>query len=163
MKRIVKRIFSTAIFVLATNGAALAGSTTDGAGALSLAALAGKHSPSVKPAGKAALAKLADGHAKIAFPKGKTIDVVVDAVSCRSSNVDITQHACELTFGEKKVRVAGRLAHEIFATLLEAGVPPDGAAGTIYAAVSALDCTVDPEEIAQKAGGGAQCKYEPPK
>jgi hypothetical protein len=77
--------------------------------------------------------------------------------------VDITQHACELTFGEKKVYVAGRLAHELYATLLEVGVPPDGAAGTIYAAVSALDCTVDPGEIAQKAGGGAQCKYEPPK
>ncbi|MBG0809317.1 hypothetical protein IY145_07995 [Methylosinus sp. H3A] len=159
----MKRFFSTAIFFLAANGAALAAATTDGSGALSLAALASKYSPTVKPAAKAALAKLADGHAKIAFPKGKTIDVVVDAVSCRASNVDITQHACELTFGEKKVQVAGRLAHEIFATLLEVGVPPDGAAGTIYAAVSALDCTVDPDEITQKAGGGAQCKYEPPK
>jgi len=159
----MKRIFSTGFFILAANGAALAGAATDGSGALSLAALAGKHSPTAKPAEKAALAKLADGHAKIAFPKGKTIDVVVDAINCRSSNVDITQHACELTFGEKKVQVAGRLAHELYATLLEVGVPPDGAAGTIYAAVSALDCTVDPGEIAQKAGGGAQCKYEPPK
>ncbi|WP_036309167.1 hypothetical protein [Methylosinus sp. LW3] len=159
----MKRIFATALFILAADGAALAASTTDGAGALSLAALAGKHSPAVKPAEKAALGKLADGHAKVAFPKGKTIEVVVDSISCRASNVDITQHACELTFGQKKVQLSGRLAHEIFATLLEVGVPPDGAAGTIYAAASALDCTVDPDEVAQKAGGGAQCKYEPPK
>lgn len=160
----MKRIFSTALFVLAANGAALAGAaTTDGAGALSLAALVGKYAPGVTPKEKTALAALADGHAKIAFPKGKTIEVAVDAISCRASNVDITQHACELTFGDKKVQVAGRLAHEIFATLLEVGAPPEGAAGTIYAAVSALDCTIDPDEIAQKAGGGAQCKYEPPK
>ncbi|WP_026191540.1 hypothetical protein [Methylosinus sp. LW4] len=159
----MRRIFATAFFILAAEGAAFAGSTTDGAGALSLAALVGARSPAVKPAAKAALAKLADGHAKIAFPKGQTIEVAVDSISCRASNVDITQHACELTFGQKKVQFVGRQAHEIFATLLEVGVPPDGAAGTIYAAASALDCAVEPDEVAQKAGGGAQCKYEPPK
>lgn len=151
-------------FFLAADGAArAAGATTDGSAALSLAALVGKNSPTVAPAEKSALAKLADGHAKIAFPKGKTITVAAESISCRSSNVDITQHACELTFGEKKVQLAGRLAHELYATLLEVGAPPDGAAGTIYAGVSALDCAVDPDEVAQKAGGGAQCKYEPPK
>ena len=34
--------------------------------------------------------------------------------------------------------------HELFATIAEVGVKPDGAAGTIYEGLSQLACTIDP-------------------
>jgi hypothetical protein len=40
-------------------------------------------------------------------------------------------------------------------------VPPDGAAGTMFEALSHLDCTINPHEIPQKAGGGASCSFDP--
>jgi len=57
--------------------------------------------------------------------------------------------------------VKGRKAHELFATIAEVGVPSDGAAGTIYESLSHLACTINPAEIKQKAGGGAECKFDP--
>lgn len=60
-----------------------------------------------------------------------------DAVTCRASNVDIAFHACTLAFGKETVRVDGRKAHELFATLVETGVSPEGAAGSTI--VSAAD------------------------
>jgi hypothetical protein len=74
----------------------------------------------------------------------KKITVAAGAVTCRASNVDITQHSCDLTFGAKKATTQGRKAHELYATLAAVGVPPDGAAGSIFEAVSNLDCTIDP-------------------
>lgn len=141
---------------------ASAGASANGGGALALAALTAKYAP-LKPAEKIALAHLLEGRSKIIFPAGKKITVAVDALSCRASNVDITQHACDLTFATKKVAVQGRAAHELYATLAEIGVPPDGAAGTVHESLSNLECVIDPAEIEQKAGGGAQCKYDPPK
>jgi len=38
-----------------------------------------------------------------------------------------------------------------------AGVPADGAAGTIFEALSKLSCTLAPTVIQDKAGGGADC------
>lgn len=152
--------FLIALASAASASTALA-ATADGGGALALAALASKYSPLLKPAEKVALAKLLEGRSKVAFPAGEKITVSVDTLSCRAGNVDIAHHACDLTFADKKVAISGRAAHELYATLVEIGVPPDGAAGTIYEAVSGLECVVDPGEIAQKAGGGAHCKYEP--
>ena len=37
----------------------------------------------------------------------------------------------------------------------------DGAAGTMFEALSHLDCTINPQEIQQKAGGGASCSFDP--
>jgi hypothetical protein len=68
--------------------------------------------------------------------------------------VDIAAFSCVLDFGSGTVSLSGRAAHEVFATLLENGVPGDGAAGTIYEAVLRLQCRLDPQEIAQKGGGG---------
>ncbi len=144
-------------------GHSASAATVGGSGALALAALAAKYSPLLKPAEKLALANLFEGRSKIIFPPDKKITVVVDSFSCRAGNVDITLHACDLTFGKKKVSLQGRLAHELYATLAEVGVPPDGAAGTIFEAVSNLNCVIDPSEVEQKAGGGAQCAYDPPK
>ena len=43
-----------------------------------------------------------------------------------------------------------------------AGVPSDGAAGTIYEGLANLKCTLDPQAIKQNDGGGAECSYDPP-
>jgi hypothetical protein len=41
-----------------------------------------------------------------------------------------------------------------------AGIPADGAAGSVSESLSKLSCTLDPAEIKQKAGGGASCSFE---
>ena len=46
-------------------------------------------------------------------------------------------------------------------TLALAGVPSDGAAGSIFESLSKLSCTLDPKAIKDKAGGGADCSFEP--
>jgi hypothetical protein len=40
-----------------------------------------------------------------------------------------------------------------------AGVPADGAAGSIFESLSHLSWTLDPQAISEKAGG-AECTYE---
>jgi hypothetical protein len=136
--------------------------TADGSGALALAALVGENSPLLSAPEKSGLTKFLDGQANVNFPAGQTISVAAEKLTCRASNVDITSHSCELTFGGKNVALKGRRAHELFATLAEIGVPPDGAAGSIFEAVSNLECTIDPNEVKQNSGGGAHCKYAPP-
>jgi hypothetical protein len=74
--------------------------------------------------------------------------------------VDITARSCELTFKGAKQTITGRRASEIFATEAMAGVPPDGAAGSVFESLSKLNCTLDPAEIRQKAGGGASCSFD---
>ena len=139
---------------------ALAGSVT-GNGALSLAALVGQHAPHLTKAEKRLLLNYFNGEAGAKFPTGKTFSVKADSVTCRISNVDITFHSCDLTFGASKVTIKGRLAHELYATLIENGVPGDGAAGSNFEAVGAVDCKIDPGEVASRGGGGAKCDYAP--
>lgn len=146
--------------LLVATHTAMAG-TVDGSGALALAALVGEVSPLVSAPKKRVLAQLLDGHADFKFPSGQTVSVVAETLSCRASNVDIKAHSCELKFGDHNVVLHGRKAHELFATVAEIGVPPEGAAGSIFEAVSKLNCTVDPNEVKQNSGGGARCQYEP--
>jgi hypothetical protein len=136
---------------------AFAGSI-DGSSALALAALVAEHSPNVK-AGNL-LEKFLNGRV---YSSRKKINVAASGITCKANNVDITLHQCDLTFGAKKVTTHGRKAHELYATLAEAGVPPEGAAGSIFEAVSNLDCTIDPAEVKQKRGGGAHCTFAPAK
>jgi hypothetical protein len=89
-------------------------------------------------------------YANVRYAPNKKITLTAGGVNCRASNVDITLHSCDLTFEAKKVATHGRKAHELYATLAEMGVPPDGAAGSIFEAVSNLDCTIDPGEVKQK-------------
>jgi hypothetical protein len=49
----------------------------------------------------------------------------------------------------------------LYATIAVAGVPPDGAAGSTFEALSHLDCSINPNVIKQKAGGGATCNFDP--
>jgi len=136
--------------------------TISGSGALAFAALVAQASPLVSDADKKVLADFLDGHAKGAFPKGKKITLAAESVICRSSDVDLTAHACDLVFaGNKTAQLYGRKAHELYATLVEIGILGDGAAGTIFEAVSNLSCTIDPHEIASKDGGGASCTLTP--
>jgi hypothetical protein len=81
-------------------------------------------------------------------------------VVCRTSNVDIAARSCALTFGGTRRAVSGREANEIGATALVAGASSDGAVGSVIESVSKLACTIDPNEIRQKAGGGAECTFE---
>jgi hypothetical protein len=134
--------------------------TADGSGALALAALVGQNSPKLDPAANDALLKLLDGDTKIGTSTG-TILVKADKINCRASNVDITAHSCELAFGGATAKITGRRAHELYATLAEIGVPPDGAAGSSFEAVAQLNCKIDVTAVKQMAGGGAHCDYAP--
>lgn len=79
---------------------------------------------------------------------------------CRVSNVDITTRSCELTFKSAKQTISGRRASEIFASEAMAGLPADGAAGSVFESLSKLGCTLDPAAIRKKAGAGADCSFE---
>lgn len=147
--------------LLFVSNPALAG-TANGSGALAVAALVGEVAPTLGAAEKDALMQLLDGKTGFSFPAGKTIPVAAGKVTCRAGNVDITSHACHLSFGGQVISLTGRRAHELFATLAEIGVEPDGAAGSTFESVSNLKCPIDPNEVKQKAGGGgAECQYAP--
>jgi len=130
-----------------------------GSSALALAALVGGDSPLLGDEDKAALAKLLDGDTTFDFPKDKTIAVMADKIACHASNIDIAEHDCMLAFSKQDVTLKGRAAHELYATLLEAGVEPNPGAGNIWVGVSKLDCAINVAEVQDKAGGGATCRY----
>ena len=88
------------------------------------------------------------------------ISVTADSVVCRTSNVDVTARTCELTFGIRKRILTGREANEVSATGLAAGAASEGAAGSIVESISKLECTIDPNEIMNKGGGGVVCTFE---
>ncbi|MHB8885243.1 MAG: hypothetical protein ACYC5H_09160 [Methylovirgula sp.] len=161
----MKTICLVAIALLASQTAFAANAskpqTSSGASALALAALVAEHSPRVPAQNKKILAAFLAGMSKLPLQNGQKITVTADKIICRAGNVDLTEHACDLVFGKKTVQLHGRGAHELYATLVEIGVPSDGAAGTIFEAVSGLACTIDPKEIASKDGGGASCRFMP--
>ncbi|MGF6308289.1 hypothetical protein ABIB82_003606 [Bradyrhizobium sp. i1.8.4] len=143
---------------LASSTALAAPATTSGSVALALAGVVAPYSP-LPAKEKKAVAAFFNGDSNV--PTTKKITVTADKVVCRASNVDITARSCALTFGSRTHTVKGREANAIFATVALAGVPPDGAAGAIYEALSKLSCTLDPNVIRDKAGGGADCSFEP--
>ena len=146
-------------FTLPAAPAAADGAGSSGADALALAALTGAHSSALNLPQKHALADMLDG--ALGFALSAAFTVAADSVSCRQSNVDISHHDCTLKFGAATRTLTGRAAHELYATLAENGVPGDGAAGSIYEAVSHLACAIKPVEVKQKAGGGATCAWTP--
>jgi hypothetical protein len=145
--------------LLLTNHSASA-ATARGSGALAVAALVGAHAPGLIRHDKRTLEQLLDGHASVPFPANRKISIEAAAIDCTAGNVDITAHSCKLTFGAETVHITGRKAHELYATLVEVGIPSEGAAGTLHETVSHLVCTINPHEIAQKAGGGADCTFD---
>ncbi|RNJ48387.1 hypothetical protein [Methylocystis hirsuta] len=141
--------------------AAAQAGASNGSSALALSAIVGELSPQTSPYDKKLLAAYFSGRADAPHAKNLRIAVKADAIDCRAGNVDITSRACELTFGSKKVELRGRKANELYATLIENGVVAEGAAGSSHASITALDCSVDADEVAEKAGGGARCAYNP--
>ena len=124
---------------------------------LVLAAIVARHAPLLGHAEKAEIARLANGN----LGTGGTRRLAVQAsqVKCRISDVDITARRCVVRFDRRAVTLTGLRANELYATLLEAGVQPGGAAGSIYADISDLRCVIDPAELRQRAGGGASCSF----
>lgn len=140
---------------------AWAANGSSGPFALALATLVSEHSPTLSVFDKRTLKKLFAGHTNVSYPAGKTITVSADKISCKTSDVDITVHTCDLTFGSRTFTNTGRPAHELYATLVENGVPGGAAAGSLYEALTGLTCTIDPNVVDQRAGGGATCAFTP--
>lgn len=156
----MKRTALVACALLLATGGALAATATDG-GALALATLVALRSPLVSAYDKTILARMFNGNLSFSFPKNRKIVVRADSVVCRASDVDITLHSCTLKFGSRTSTLKGREAHELFATLKEADVPSEGAAGSIYESLSQLVCTIDPNVVKQRGGGDADCTFTP--
>jgi hypothetical protein len=135
--------------------------TAAGTNALALASLVAVASPLLSRQEKQVMARLFGGRSNFTFPPNTKIFVKADSIVCRASNVDITSRSCKLTFGSASANLTGREAHELHATIAEADVPSEGAAGSVFESLSHLECTIDLREIAQRAGGGADCKFDP--
>jgi hypothetical protein len=157
MKKLM--ISAVALAVVQSSASAAPGSAS-GPTALALAAVIAQHSPAVRAFDKRVIARLFRGNTRFGFTPNTKISVDADSVVCRVSNVDITQRSCELTFGSRKRTLTGREANEVGATAAAAGVPSEGAAGSSIESISKLRCTIDPNVIMQKAGGGASCNFE---
>jgi hypothetical protein len=146
------------VFSLLLAGAsAAAASSVTGASALALAGVVALYAP-LPAANKHAVAAFFKGDTN--FPFKSKISVTAEKIVCRTSNVDITARSCEVTFKTKKQTLNGREANELLATEAVAGVPSEGAAGSNFESLSKLNCTLDPTQLKQKAGGGAECTYE---
>jgi hypothetical protein len=157
----MRKLILLAFFVALGQGAAVAKSiTATGSTALALAVVVADHSPRVTAFHNSVLARLFGGNTDFGFTPGRKISVTADSVVCRTGNVDITSRTCELTFvvGERALR--GREANELSATAAVAGAASGGAAGYTIESFSKLACRIDPNEIMQKAGGGAECTFE---
>ena len=157
--RVSRETTAVALAMLLAAPAASA-ATASGSAALALAALVARNAPHLGRYDKRIMALMLDGRVDFAFPPGRKISIAADSVNCRASNVDIALHSCDLGFGTATVALGGRAAHELFATLAEAGVKPEGAAGSITASLTHLACTIDPNAVKQRAGGGAQCTFD---
>lgn len=123
---------------------------------LPLAALVGAQDPGLTAESRHDLAVLADGGS---VARQAPIEVKARAILCRESDVAIGKRSCKLTFAAGTVTLTGMKAHEMDATLKEAGVPSQGAAGTIYTGLADLRCSVSPLQVLAQAGGGAPCDF----
>jgi hypothetical protein len=155
-----KLILPALALTMMQNAAFAAPGTATGPAALALAAVIAQHSPAVRAFDKRVIARLFRGNTSFGFTPNTKISVDADSVTCRVSNVDITSRRCDLSFGSRKRTLTGREANEVGATAAAAGVPSEGAAGSSIESISKLRCTIDPNEIMQKAGGGAQCNFK---
>ena len=153
-------ILLAVVTIAAQQAAAAAPVTATGPTALAFAAVIAQHSPMVRAFDRRIIARLFTGRTNFGFTPNTKISVTADSVVCRTSNVNITTRSCDLTFGVRKRTLTGREANEVSATGLAAGASSEGAAGSIVENISKLDCTIDPNEIMKKAGGGAQCTFE---
>lgn len=154
-------IASVAFAVALLSCSAAQANSTGGHAALSLAEAVGAQSPLLSFFHKFALQQFRNGSTTFGGPTG-SFTFTAASIDCGAGDVDITHHYCRLTFGSlPTIQINGAAAQQLFATLIEAGDPSDGTAGTIHEAVTALSCTVDIGQVKAKAGGGATCTYTP--
>src|SRR6187431_2576956 len=151
-------VLAASLMAVTSSNASAASATATGPAALALAGVVALYSPLLTADEREAVSAFFVGQSGVRY--AKKISVTADKIVCRVSNVDITARSCELTFKGSKQTVTGRRASEIFATEAMAGVPPDGAAGSVFESLAKLTCTLDPAEIRQKAGEGATCSFE---
>jgi hypothetical protein len=151
-------MFVVSLLTAGASTVSAAPATASGPTALALAGVVALYSPLLTADEREAVSAFFVGQSGVRY--AKKISVTADKIVCRVSNVDITARSCELTFKGAKQTVTGRRASEIFATEAMAGVPADGAAGSIVESLSKLTCTLDPAEIKAKGGGGAACAFE---
>lgn len=149
---------AVALLTVTASAASAAPATANGPAALALAGVVALYSPLLTADEREAVSAFFVGQGGVRY--ARKITVTADKIVCKVSNVDITARSCELTFKGAKQIITGRRASEIFATEAMAGVPADGAAGSMVESISKLNCTLDPAEIKQKAGGGATCSFE---
>ena len=122
----------------------------DGSGALALAAPRHRVAAARRAReGRAEQAARREG--RFHLSQGKDDLGVAARVACKASNVDIKSHSCNLSFGKQNVALKGRAAHELYATLIEIGVPPDAGAGSVFEAIGKLDYKIDPNEVIENA------------
>lgn len=147
-----------AMLSLMVLAAEASGPLVSGGQALALGTIVAPYAQSLSPAQVGRLNDLLNQRPVVARPR-ETLVVRLDQVQCRGSNVDISAFECTLVAGKKSKAVSGRLAHEIIATLAEAGVEADAGAGSVYWRVKALSCTIRPADVLARDGGGAECRY----
>jgi hypothetical protein len=134
--------------------------TAMGSSALALSALVAENSPMLTASDKLVLAALFEGHLDVPVSGDGKISVRADSITCSAGDVDISAHACNLVFGKKTLTLKGRKAHELFATIIELGVRPEGAMGRVYDSIAHVNCAIDAKEIEQRDGGGASCSFD---
>lgn len=135
--------------------------TVTGNDALALAALVAQYSPREPKATKRALSNLLDGKLNVKYPESKKITVAADSIDCRASIAGSAAYTCDLKFATKSVSINGRKAHELLATLVEAGTASRQEAGALPHAMGRLSCEITPSEIRRKSGKGSECQFEP--
>jgi hypothetical protein len=159
-KRVAVLAFSCAIGLVAVVSAASAASATaSGSSALALTAVIAPYS-SLLSYDKRAIRRLFSGSSNIGFPPTSKISVAADSVVCRISNDDITARSCDITFKNHKRTLTAREANELLGTLTVARVAAEGSAGSMFEAITKLECAVDPNTVKQKDGRGANCTFE---
>jgi hypothetical protein len=151
-------ILAVSLLVTGASAAHAGPATASGPNAVALAGVVALYSPLLSGDERETAAALFVGEKDVRY--AKKITITADKIVCRVSNVDITARSCELTFNGKTQSITGRRASEIFATEAMAGVPSDGAAGSVFESLSKLNCTLDPKAIKQKDGSGASCTFE---
>ena len=153
-----KQAILASLLLTGASAAHAAPATVSGPNALALAGVVALYSPLLSGDERETAAALFVGEKDVRY--ARKITIIADKIVCRVSNVDISARSCELTFNGKKQTINGRRASEVFATEALAGVPSDGAAGSVFAGLSNLNCTLDPKAIKQKDGSGASCTFE---
>jgi len=152
-----KAAFVAIALILSAQAASAANAS--GPAALALGALTAEHDFALSAFKRHTLAKIFAGQ-NPPYPASQTIVVKAAKIQCRESDVAINQRSCVITNLGHAVTLTGRQAHELFATMLEAGIPSDGAAGSIFETLTALQCTISPHIIAGNSGA-ADCTFTP--